>query len=220
MTCWSHGPLQPAESSTDTRSNTGSSTGRHGPAPSCGRSPPAISTPARPPAPPTSTGSRTANQGGASEWTAPVNGVWFQGAAPPKRIFVQTLGQWLFVSWNNSVTPGVTAHEMRYRVDGGEWTQATMTKRYHLADWSTGDTLHEYSMRALIDDQPGDWSPIKQVTIALPAAVPNVTANRESANGVRLHWENTQQRSSGILPDTSPPGRRRLPLHGLRRRIR
>ena len=132
---------------------------------------------------------RSANQGGFSDWTATVSDVWYQGAAPPSRITIQPLGQQLYIHWVKSTTKRVKAYEMRYRVDGGEWSQQALTKRYHLADWSDQDTLHEYAIRALINDEPGDWSATKRVTIARPAAVPNVRANRESATGVRLQWD-------------------------------
>ena len=137
---------------------------------------------------------RSANEGGFSSWTETVSDVWYQGAAPPSRIYIQPLGEQLYIRWTESATENVTDYELRYRVDGGAWTRQGLTGRYHLTSWSTEDTLHEYSIRALIDDTTGDWSPINRVTIALPTAVPNVRANRESTNGVRLHWD---QPSSG-----------------------
>ena len=132
---------------------------------------------------------RSANEGGFSNWTETVSDVWYQGAAPPSRITIQPLGQQLYIHWVKSTTENVNGYELRYRVDGGEWTRQAITGRYHLADWSEQDTLHEYAIRALIKGEPGDWSATKRVTIARPAAVPNVRANRESATGVRLHWD-------------------------------
>ena len=132
---------------------------------------------------------RSVNGGGLSVWTEIVNGVWFQGAAPPSRIHSTGWGDRVLIRWADSVTRGVTGYQLRYRIDGGEWQYHTPTSRHFFNDWSDSESLHEYQARALINDQPGDWSAIQEVTIALPAAVTNVRANRESANGVRLHWD-------------------------------
>ena len=132
---------------------------------------------------------RSVNGGGLSVWTEIVNGVWFQGAAPPSRIHSTGWGDRVLIRWADSVTRGVTGYQLRYRIDGGEWQYHTPTSRHFFNDWSDSESLHEYQARALINDQPGDWSAIQEVTIALPAAVTNVRVNRESANGVRLHWD-------------------------------
>ena len=132
---------------------------------------------------------RSVNGGGLSVWTEIVNGVWFQGAAPPSRIHSTGWGDRVLIRWADSVTRGVTGYQLRYRIDGGEWQYHTPTSRHFFNDWSDSESLHEHQARALINDQPGDWSAIQEVTIALPAAVTNVRANRESANGVRLHWD-------------------------------
>ena len=132
---------------------------------------------------------RSVNGGGLSVWTEIVNGVWFQGAAPPSRIHSTGWGNRVLIRWADSVTRGVTGYELRYRIDGGEWQYDTPTSRHFFNDWSDSESLHEYQARAFINDQPGDWSAIQEVTIALPAAVTNVRANRESTDGVRLHWD-------------------------------
>ena len=138
---------------------------------------------------------RTFNDGGVSDWTRTVTGIWYQGAAPPSFLSVQAFGtNTLLVRWGTSKTPGVTGYEIRQRTDGGKWTSQKLNRRLLIVPWSADQSLHEYSVRALIDDVNGDWSPITRAVIDRPAAVTNLKANREGSNGVRLHWP---QPSSG-----------------------
>ena len=134
---------------------------------------------------------RAVNSGGVSDWTTPVSEVWFEGAAPPAVYKPQPLGKRLIIRWEPSTTEGVTGYELRIRVDGGEWevTQLDADTRLRFDNWSSEDDLREYSMRAMIDDVAGSWSPIYEVVIAQPADVHNVRANTEGYNKVRLHWD-------------------------------
>ena len=141
---------------------------------------------------------RALNAGGVSDWTDVVTGSWFHGAAPPARLFVVPFGDQILLQWLPSATRGVTGYDVRYRVDGGEWAlEPTQGRRpQYYSDWSHDETLREYSVRALIGDEAGDWSAIQPAVISRPAVVPNVQANREGPAGVRLHWD---------LPATGAP---------------
>ena len=132
---------------------------------------------------------RTRNAGGYSQWTEPVTGVWYQGAAPPTWFEVQpyTPGN-LVVQWGRSATPDVTGYRLRHRVDGGEWTEQTPAGRYGIFSFSPGQEHHEYSVRAMAGDVAGDWSPPHRVSIARPGKAMNLRVNREGSNGVRLQW--------------------------------
>ena len=145
---------------------------------------------------------RTTNSGGYSPWTPPVTQVWTQGAAPPTFFEVQPYGDNnLLLQWGRSATPGVTSYRLRSRVDGGDWTQQTPAGRYGIFPWSPDQKLHEYSVRAMMDEDPGDWSPPHRVSIAQPGKVRNLRVNREGSNGARLHWE---------APETGQPYRYRI----------
>ena len=141
---------------------------------------------------------RSVNAGGVSDWTEPVTGIWYRGAAPPTRIFVTGLGNRILLNWLPSITGGVTGYDLRYRIDGGEWTPGPeeMNRRVHLAGWSTDEAYHEYAVRAVIGSEKGDWSAIQRVVIERPGPVPDLRANREGAGGVRLHWD---------MPSSGPP---------------
>ena len=132
---------------------------------------------------------RAVNAGGISQWTETVSAVWYRGAAPPSRLIFTPFGARLLIQWLPSETPDVSGYQVRYRIDGGDWTQEDVTRAFHLADWSDDQDVHEYQMRALEGQQPGDWSAIHRATIATPQPVPSLTANREGANSARLHWE-------------------------------
>ena len=132
---------------------------------------------------------RAVNAGGISQWTETVSAVWYRGAAPPSRLIFTPFGARLLIQWLPSETPDVSGYQIRYRIDGGDWTQEDVTRAFHLADWSADQDVHEYQMRALEGQQPGDWSAIHRATIATPQPVPSLTANREGANSARLHWE-------------------------------
>ena len=132
---------------------------------------------------------RAENAGGVSQWSEIATAVWYRTAAPPKKFTLTPLGAKLFVQWPKSDTPGVTGYQLRYRIDSGEWQYQDTTSLLYFADWSTGQTLHEYQVRALKDKAAGDWSAIERATVATPAAVPALTFNREGASSVRLHWE-------------------------------
>ena len=141
---------------------------------------------------------RADNTGGVSQWSKVATAVWYQTAAPPRAIIFTPLGTRMLVRWVPSETPGVTSYQLRYRIDGGEWNHEDLTTAIYLADWSTDQTLHEYQMRALKDDNAGDWSAIHRATVATPEAVPSLTLNREGASSVRLHWQE---------PASGPPAR-------------
>ena len=132
---------------------------------------------------------RAVNAGGVSQWTDAVSAVWHQGAAPPAWLSFTPFGNRILIQWPRSVTEDVSGYQIRYRIDGGDWTQEDTTRAFYLADWSADQNVHEYQMRALKDQQPGDWSAIHRATIATPQPVPSLTANREGANSARLHWE-------------------------------
>ena len=132
---------------------------------------------------------RAVNAGGVSQWTDAVSAVWHQGAAPPAWLSFTPFGNRIFIQWASSVTQDVSGYQIRYRIDGGGWTQEDATRAFYLADWSADQNVHEYRMRALEGQQPGDWSAIHRATIAAPQPVPSLTANREGANSARLHWE-------------------------------
>ena len=132
---------------------------------------------------------RTVNTGGHSDWTDIVTGIWYEGVQPPVRISVYTAGEFLLVQWPASTTAGVTSYKFRSRIDGSSWTEATPQRLSHVMEWSRQQSLHEYQVRALIDDTPGQWSAIRRVVITTPGVVPNVRVNRESANGTRVHWD-------------------------------
>lgn len=134
---------------------------------------------------------RSVNPGGASDWTEAVTAVWHQGAAPPVMSKPSPLGKRLIIRWLPSVSEGVTKYQLRTRVDGGDWsaTDISTEATLHFDSWSADQDLREYSMRALIDDVAGDWSPIQRVVITAPTAVTNVRANREGSNFVRIHWD-------------------------------
>ena len=132
---------------------------------------------------------RAVNAGGVSQWTDAVSAVWHRGAAPPAWLSFTPFGNRIFIQWASSVTEDVSGYQIRYRIDGGDWTQEDATRAFYLADWSADQNVHEYQMRALEGQQPGDWSAIHRATIATPQPVPSLTANREGANSARLHWE-------------------------------
>ena len=132
---------------------------------------------------------RAVNTGGHSDWTDVVTGVWYEGVQPPVRISVYTAGDYLLVQWPASTTPGVTGYRFRSRIDGGPWTEATPRRLSHFLPWTRQQALHEYQVRALIDDTPGQWSAIRRVVITTPGAVTNVRVNRESDLGTRVHWD-------------------------------
>ena len=132
---------------------------------------------------------RAVNAGGVSQWTNVVSAVWHQGAAPPAWLSFTPFGNRILIQWPRSVTEDVSGYQIRYRIDGGGWTQEDTTRAFYLADWSADQNVHEYQMRALEGQQPGDWSAIHRATIATPQPVPSLTANREGANSARLHWE-------------------------------
>ena len=132
---------------------------------------------------------RAVNAGGVSQWTDAVSAVWHQGAAPPAWLSFTPFGNRIFIQWASSVTQDVSGYQIRYRIDGGDWTEEDTTRAFYLADWSADQKVHEYQMRALEGQQPGDWSAIHRATIATPQPVPSLTANREGANSARLHWE-------------------------------
>ena len=140
---------------------------------------------------------RTFNAGGVSNWSRTADAAWYQGAAPPDMIITQPWNTQLLVRWSASTTPGVTGYEVRRRVDGGEWSSETVTATLVFHDWDPDtEDLREYSVRSQKDEQYGDWSAIRRLTIKRPSAVTGVVANRESSNGVRLHWDE---------PDTGQP---------------
>ncbi len=135
---------------------------------------------------------RTFNDGGSgvSNWSRTATATWYQGAAPPGAIITQPWNAQLLVRWSPSTTAGVTGYEVRHRVDGGEWSSETVTISLVFHDWDRDtEDLREYSVRSQKDDAYGDWSAIRRFTIEQPSAVTGVTANRESSNGVRLHWD-------------------------------
>ena len=86
-------------------------------------------------------------------------------------------------------TPGVTGYRFRSRIDGSPWTEATPQRLSHFLPWTRQQSLHEYQVRALIDDTPGQWSAVRRVVITTPGAVTNVRVNREGATGTRVHWD-------------------------------
>ena len=131
---------------------------------------------------------RAHNAGGNSAWSDVATAVWHRGAAPPRLLIFRPFGARMLVRWSSSTSDGVTGYQLQQRIDDGDWTQHDVA-RYFLADWSADQSYHDYRMRALIDDQPGDWSAIQRATIATPTAIPTLTANRESTASVRLHWE-------------------------------
>ena len=132
---------------------------------------------------------RAVNTGGHSDWTDVVTGVWYEGVQPPVRISVYVAGQYLLSEWPASTTPGVTGYRFRSRIDGGQWEQATPRRKSHFLPWSRQQSLHEYQVRALIDDTPGQWSAVRRVVITTPGAVTNVRVNRESNLETRVHWD-------------------------------
>lgn len=140
---------------------------------------------------------RAINSGGPSDWTEPVSAVWYEGAAPPVMYKIRGLGKRFLVQWEHSVSEGVTGYQLRSRIDGGEWsaTDLSATAKTQFVPWSSGQSLHEYTIRALIGDVAGNWSPIRRAVIAKHDPVTGVTANLESARYVRLHWD---------LPDNPP----------------
>ena len=100
---------------------------------------------------------RAFNQGGYSGWTDPVNGVWYETAAPPARVYSIPFGSTqILVRWETSATPGVNGYEVRYRIDGGDWNSRKQSGTNHKANWSADQSKHEYSVRATIDGEPGD----------------------------------------------------------------
>ena len=140
---------------------------------------------------------RTFNAGGVSNWSRTADAAWYQGAAPPDMIITQPWNTQPLVRWSASTTPGVTGYEVRHRVDGGEWSSETVTATLVFHDWDPDtEDLREYSVRSQKDEQYGDWSAIRRLTIERPSAVTGVVANRESSNGVRLYWDE---------PDTGQP---------------
>ena len=133
---------------------------------------------------------RTFNDGGTSDWTEPATAIWYQGAAPPTWTSVQRFGQSnLLVLWGKSSTPGVTGYEVRQRIDGGEWIVHEPPHRRMMPAWSSDQSLHEYSVRAVIEGEKGDWSPVRRVVITRPGQPTNLSVNREGSNAVRLHWD-------------------------------
>ena len=133
---------------------------------------------------------RTVNVSGYSTWTQPVTAVWYLDAAPPPNILIRNFGATrLRVQWNPSQTSAVTGYEVRHRIDGGEWVHATTKRFFHFTSWSTEQTWHEYSVRSLINDVTGDWSPVQRIIITRPGRVENLSLNHEGANGIRLRWD-------------------------------
>ena len=131
---------------------------------------------------------RAHNAGGNSDWSDVTTAVWYQGAAPPSQIMFLNFGDRLMVRWLRSVSEGVTGYQLRQNIDDGQWTQHDVSTHF-FADWSDDQSHHDYQVRALIGDQPGNWSAIQRATIATPTAVPSISLNREGAASIRLHWE-------------------------------
>ena len=141
---------------------------------------------------------RTVNQGGVSEWTSTVTGVWYDTAAPPAQFIYTPIGtNRILVKWTPSLTPDIQRHQLRYNVDGGDWTEVNIPKRkpYHFASWTTEQEYFEFQIRSRKDGQYGDWSPVSRAYVSIPDAVTTLRANLESSSGVRLHW---QHPASGI----------------------
>ena len=141
---------------------------------------------------------RSVNAGGVSEWTSTVTGVWYDTAAPPAQFIYTPIGtNRILVKWTPSLTPDIQRHQLRYNVDGGDWTEVNIPKRqpYHFANWTTEQEFFEFQIRARKDGQYGDWSPVSRAYVSIPDAVTTLRANLESSSGVRLHWEHP---ASGI----------------------
>ena len=135
---------------------------------------------------------RTYNAGGVSDWSSKATAIWYQGAAPPTSVSAQPWNNntQLLIRWTPSETSGVTGYEVRHRVNGGEWSTESTTATFIFHDWNPdNEDLREYSVRSRKNDAYGDWSAIRKFTIATPSAVTGVVTNRESTNGVRLHWD-------------------------------
>ena len=134
---------------------------------------------------------RAFNQGGFSAWTEPVNGVWYETAAPPASIYSMPFGPTqVMVRWTASVTPGVTGYDVRRSIDGGEWTTTSGVPRtFQIASWSSDQSTQDYQVRAVIDDAAGNWSPTFSLTIDTPGAISNLRHNREGQRGIRFHWD-------------------------------
>ena len=132
---------------------------------------------------------RAVNAGGHSGWTDTATGIWYEGVQPPVRISVFQAGEFLLAQWPASATPGVTGYQFRSRIDGGQWDQATPRRLNHFLRWNRQQSLHEYQVRALIEDTSGQWSAVRRVVIDTPGAVSNVRANRESDIRTRVHWD-------------------------------
>ena len=135
---------------------------------------------------------RAVNSGGVSDWTQPVNEVWFRGAAPPIVNKIRGLGNNVMVTWQPSTTEGVTGYRVRSRIDGGQWQTADLPASPQIIipmpTWSADQARHEYSMQSLIGDVAGDWSPVRQAVIAQPAPVTGLRVYREGDTAVRVHW--------------------------------
>ena len=141
---------------------------------------------------------RTQNAGGVSQWSNIATAVWYQNAAPPQALIFTPFGDRMLIRWRRSETPGVTGYQLRYRIDGGEWSQEDLTVSRYFANWSSDQSYHEYQVRAVRDTTAGDWSAIHRATVATPGAVPSLTLNREGAYNARLHWTE---------PESGPPAR-------------
>ena len=140
---------------------------------------------------------RAFNEGGFSAWTEPVNGVWYQTAAPPATIYSLPYGPTqVMIRWYASVTPGVTGYDVRRRIDGGDWTTSQVPRTFQIASWSSDQSTHDYQVRAVIDEAAGNWSPAFSLTLDTPGAISNLRHNREGERGIRLHWDE---------PDTGEP---------------
>ena len=141
---------------------------------------------------------RSVNEGGYSDWTEPVEAIWFRGAAPPSGIRVGPFGaDRLQVIWNASITPGVSAYELRHRIDDGQWTTRQVNGiRTMVRMVRDQQSHHDFALRAILDGETGDWSPNYRATLTRHSAVKNVRAYRESSHSVRIHWD---------LPDSGQP---------------
>ena len=141
---------------------------------------------------------RSVNAGGVSEWTSTVTGVWYDTAAPPAQFIYTPIGtNRILVKWTASPTPDIQRYQLRYNVDGGDWTEVNIPKRkpYHFASWTTEQEYLEFQIRSRKDGQYSDWSPVSRAYVSIPDAVTTLRANLESSSGVRLHWEHP---ASGI----------------------
>ena len=141
---------------------------------------------------------RAANAAGVSEWSPVVAAVRYDTAAPPAQfIYTAISDNRILVKWTPSLTPDIQRHQLRYNVDGGDWTEVNIPRRkpYHFASWTADQQYFEFQIRARKDGQYGDWSPIDRAYVSIPDAVTSLRANLESGSGVRLHW---QHPASGI----------------------